>query len=144
MSFATDTGNGRQLAHVQTSDSEDTRPISSPDTEMRADRRHDRLPGMGSGPRESIVDHPRFGEVLEKALRKNGLHQVMAESVRRLVTGKADPAGFVCCNSGCVPCVKDSLRAAEMVLNELPEDQDQQPALQRSLARLWPFTRKQG
>lgn len=108
---------------------------------MRNGGRHDRLPGMPNGPREDIVDHPRFEEVLGRALRKQGLHEVLGESVRRLVTGKADPAGFVCCNSGCVPCVKDYLRAAEMVLNELPAEE---PAQDRSLGRFWPFSRKPG
>ena len=96
---------------------------------------------MANGPREDIVDHPRFEEVLQKALRKQGLHEVLGESVRRLVTGKADPAGFVCCNSGCVPCVKDYLRAAEMVLRELPEEQ---PVRRGALGRLWPFSRRPG
>ena len=93
---------------------------------------------MANGPREDIVDHPRFEEVLAKALRKQGLHEVLGESVRRLVTGKANLAGFVCCNSGCVPCVKDYLRAAEMVLKELPEGAPEQ---RRSFARFWPFAR---
>jgi hypothetical protein len=87
---------------------------------------------MANGPRPGIEQNPRFGEVLEEALRKQGLTPVMGEPVRKLVTGTADPRSFACCNSGCIPCVKDYLRAAEMVLKELPED----PKKRR---RLWPF-----
>jgi len=91
--------------------------------------------GNHNGPRAEIVDDPRFDEVFRKALEKNGLAEVMGEPVRRLVTGTADPRGFVCCDTGCIPCVKDYLRAAETVLRELPAG----PAPRR---RRWPFGRR--
>lgn len=90
-----------------------------------------------AGPRPQIVDHPRFEEVLAAALKKQGLPEVMGESVRKLVTGTADPRSFVCCDTGCVPCVKDYLRAAEQVLKALPDDGE---APRRR--RLWPFGRR--
>jgi hypothetical protein len=94
---------------------------------------------MTNGPRENIVDHPHFDEVLKKAMQKNNLHETLSDSVRRLVSGQADPKQYVCCDSGCVPCVKDYLRAAEAVLRELPVG----PPTQRSLlSRLWPFSHK--
>lgn len=89
----------------------------------------------GNGPRADIVEDPRFEEVFRGALEKNGLPEVMGEPVRRLVTGTADPRGFVCCDSGCIPCVKDYLRAAEAVLKQLP-------AAPPPKRRLWPFGRR--
>ena len=69
------------------------------------------------------TDHkndPRFPELLAEALEKNGLYpQLHAEMVEKLVTGEADPRQYVCCNSGCIPCSKDYLRAAEMMLKKL-------------------------
>lgn len=66
------------------------------------------------------ADDPRLPELLEKALAKNGLHpQLHTDMVRKLVLGQADPRQYVCCNSGCVPCSKDYLRAAEQVLGKL-------------------------
>ncbi len=90
---------------------------------------------MTNGPRENIIHHPRFERVFQKALRKQGLPEMLGDSVRRLVQGTADPRSFVCCNSGCVPCVKDYLRAAEEVLKELPEEAPPR-------RRFWPFGRK--
>jgi len=90
---------------------------------------------MENGPRAGIVKHPRYEEVLERALKKQGLPVVMGEPVRQLVTGTADPRSFSCCNSGCIPCVKDYLRAAEIVLTELPEDE-------KPKRRFWPFSRR--
>ena len=66
------------------------------------------------------LDDPRFPALLEEALAKNGLHPSMhGEMVSKLVAGEADPRQYVCCNSGCVPCSKDYLRAAEMLLKKL-------------------------
>jgi predicted RNA-binding Zn ribbon-like protein len=90
---------------------------------------------MPTGPRLDIVEHPRFEQVLADALQKQGLHPAMAESVRKLVTGTADPRTFVCCDSGCTPCVKDYLRAAENVLKKLSDDAPKK-------RRLWPFGRR--
>jgi len=102
---------------------------------------HVRLRFMTNGPRENIIHHPHFDEVLKKAMQKNNLHVTLADSVQRLVCGQADPKNYVCCDSGCVPCVKDYLRAAETVLKELPEEPPTRSGL---LSRIWPFSRKRG
>ncbi|GJM20890.1 MAG: hypothetical protein DHS20C15_08050 [Planctomycetota bacterium] len=68
-------------------------------------------------PPASPTQHPQFDEILEKALSKHALDaRLHGDTIRRLVSGDADPRSFVCCNSGCVPCSKDFLRAAEEVL----------------------------
>lgn len=68
-------------------------------------------------PPVSPTQHPQFPEILEKALSKHALDaRIHGDTIRRLVSGEADPRSFVCCNSGCMPCSKDFLRAAEEVL----------------------------
>lgn len=74
---------------------------------------------MPTGPSPDHVNDPRFEVILANALAKNGLDAYLGDRVRMLVTGKADPRAFQCCNSGCTPCVKDYLRAAETVLQSL-------------------------
>ncbi len=82
---------------------------------------------MSPGPSPSLAEHPRFPSVLAAALARNGLDAYLADPVRKLVTGSADPRSFQCCGSGCSPCVKDYLRAAEMVLQSLgPALEDRQ------------------
>lgn len=71
-------------------------------------------------PPSSPTDHPQYAQILEKALARHALHPDMhGETIRRLVAGETDPRAFVCCNSGCVPCSKDYLRAAEEVLTKV-------------------------
>jgi len=91
---------------------------------------------MAGGPHPEILQHPRFEEVFARALAKQGLPHQMGEIVKRLVSGQSDPRSFQCCNTGCMPCVKDYLRAAEQILRELPRDQ---PPKRRWR---WPFTRR--
>ena len=86
---------------------------------------------MPTGPSPEIAKHPRFEEVLKKACRKQGLDDYLTDPVRKLVTGTADPTSFQCCNSGCTPCVKDYLRAAESVLTSLG------PTLEGRRRRRW-------
>lgn len=74
---------------------------------------------MAPGPSPSILEDARFEDVFRKALADHGLSEGFAEPVRRLVTGTADPRTFVCCDSGCTPCAKDYLGAAEAVLKKL-------------------------
>jgi len=71
---------------------------------------------MPLGPSADHVKDPRYDDALAKALTKHGLGPQLGQPVHKLVTGTADPRQFVCCNSGCIPCVKDYLRAAEQVL----------------------------
>lgn len=70
-------------------------------------------------PSPSLADDPRFPAAFAQALRKHGLDDFLGEPVRQLVTGQLDPRSLACCNSGCHPCVKDYLGAAELVLKTL-------------------------
>ena len=72
-----------------------------------------------TAPRAHLVQDPRFREVLARALKRHGMEDWFAESVIRLVTGETDPRSVQCCNSGCHPCAKDYLGAAEDVLKGL-------------------------
>lgn len=72
-----------------------------------------------AGPHPTIVEHPRFQATFQEALARHGLADYMGEPVKRLLTGEADPRTFQCCDTGCRPCMKDYLRAAEMVLTRL-------------------------
>jgi hypothetical protein len=76
---------------------------------------------MASGPSPALLEDPRFAAVVTKAARRQGLSATYEESVVKLVTGTADPRSFPCCDSGCSPCSKDFLRAAEEVLKTLAE-----------------------
>ena len=68
-------------------------------------------------PPASPTQHPQFEQILNKAMSKHALEpRIHGDTIRRLVSGEADPRSFVCCNSGCMPCSKDFLRAAEEVL----------------------------
>ena len=87
---------------------------------------------MNAGPSPDLAEDPRFEEVFAAALKQHGLPAYLAEPVRRLVLGAADPRSFVCCSSGCTPCVKDYMSAAEVVLASLAK-----PARQRK--RRWLF-----
>lgn len=94
----------------------------------RRARSPDRLPAMTAGPSPQITEDPRFPEVFGEALKKQNLPPELGEPVRRLVAGEADPRTFLCCDSGCHPCVKDYLRAAEHVLKRLARPVDAAPA----------------
>jgi len=76
---------------------------------------------MASGPSPALLEDPRFDGAITTAARRQGLAPEFEESVRQLVGGSADPRSFGCCNSGCRPCSKDFLRAAEEVLKTLAE-----------------------
>ncbi len=76
---------------------------------------------MPPGPSPLILEDPRFEQVFGAALRKHGLPDYLADPVRKLVSGEADPRSYQCCGSGCTPCMKDYLGAAEMVLRTLSE-----------------------
>lgn len=71
---------------------------------------------MPVGPSPAHAEDPRLEQVLEDACKKVGLHPTFRQPVRKLVVGEADPRSFQCCNSGCMPCVKDYLKAAEKAL----------------------------
>ena len=74
---------------------------------------------MPAGPSIELAKDPRFEQVFEDALRRHGLPDYLADPVRKLVLGQVDPHAFVCCGSGCTPCVKDYLGAAESILTKL-------------------------
>ena len=93
---------------------------------------------MPTGPCPELLDDPRFDEVLAGALASHGLVRQFGEPVRQLVSGAADPRTFVCCNTGCTPCQKDYLGAAEKVLVELCK-----PAGD-GRGRWWAFWRRPG
>lgn len=71
---------------------------------------------MPTGPDADHEHDPRLPALMEAGLRKQGIPPELKESVRRLVLGLASPLEFPCCNTGCMPCNKDYLRAAEYVL----------------------------
>jgi hypothetical protein len=70
-------------------------------------------------PRAHLVTDPRFRGVLNSAMKKYHLEEYFEHSVVKLVTGETDPRTLVCCSTGCRPCAKDYLGAAETVLREL-------------------------
>ena len=72
-----------------------------------------------TAPRAHLAKDPRFRSLLAKALARHGMEDWFAEPVERLVTGETDPRSVQCCNSGCHPCAKDYLGAAEDVLKGL-------------------------
>lgn len=78
---------------------------------------------MACGPSPEHAAHPQFQAVFEQAVRKHGVPHYMTDPVRRLVLGEADPRSFQCCNSGCMPCVRDYLGAAETILVKLSDGQ---------------------
>ena len=70
-------------------------------------------------PRAHLVADPRFRPVLHAAMKKYNLEDYFENAVVKLVTGETDPRTLVCCNTGCRPCAKHYLGAAETVLREL-------------------------
>jgi hypothetical protein len=70
-------------------------------------------------PRAHLLDDPGLRDALDRAMRKYGLEDWFEHAVLQLVTGETDPRTLQCCDSGCHPCAKDYLGAAEMVLNSL-------------------------
>lgn len=54
--------------------------------------------------------------LLAAALAKQAIPPQLGDPVRRLILGEISPLEFPCCNTGCMPCNKDYLRAAEQVL----------------------------
>jgi hypothetical protein len=80
-------------------------------------------------PRAHLLQHPRFKECLARALEKHGLEDYFGYAVIKIVTGETDPRSVICCNSGCHPCAKDYLGAAEATIK----------GLQEKKRRFWPF-----
>jgi hypothetical protein len=72
-----------------------------------------------SAPRAHLAEDPRLREVMEKSMRKFGLEDWFEDAVLKLVTGETDPRTMQCCDSGCHPCAKDYLGAAELVVKTL-------------------------
>jgi hypothetical protein len=72
-------------------------------------------------PRAHLAADPRLPEVLAKAMRKHGLEDYFEHAVIKLVTGETDPRTMQCCDSGCHPCAKDYLGAAEQVVKSLTQ-----------------------
>jgi hypothetical protein len=72
-----------------------------------------------AGPRAHLLQDPRLKEAVARALRKFGMEDYFGSAVVKLVTGETDPRTVMCCNTGCHPCAKDYLGAAEFVLKEL-------------------------
>ncbi len=70
-------------------------------------------------PRAHLVQDPRFKECLARSLKKHGLEDYFSYAVIKLVTGETDPRNVTCCNSGCHPCAKDYLGAAQDTLDGL-------------------------
>ena len=80
------------------------------------------------GPRAHLLQDPRLKDALARALRKFGMEDYFGSAVVKLVTGETDPRTVMCCNTGCHPCAKDYLGAAEDTLKGLQERK-----------RWWPF-----
>jgi hypothetical protein len=76
-------------------------------------------PARPSPPRAHLTADPRFRGVLQGAMKKYHLEEYFEHSVVKLVTGETDPRTLICCNTGCRPCAKDYLGAAETVLRQL-------------------------
>jgi len=72
-------------------------------------------------PRAHLLQHPRFQEVLARSMRKHGLEDYFSFAVVKIVTGETDPRTVICCNTGCHPCAKDYLGAAEDTIKGLEE-----------------------
>ncbi|MHC5211616.1 MAG: hypothetical protein ACYTG2_12925 [Planctomycetota bacterium] len=72
-----------------------------------------------TAPRAHLLEDPRLPALLKKALAKHGMEDYFEHAVLQLVTGETDPRGVICCNTGCHPCAKDYLGAAEYVLTGL-------------------------
>src|SRR5258705_2856935 len=58
-------------------------------------------------PRAHLLQHPRFKEVLARAMRKHGLEDYFSFAAVKIVTGETDPRTVICCNTCCHPCAKD-------------------------------------
>jgi hypothetical protein len=69
-----------------------------------------------TAPRAHLLADPRLPALLEKALAKHGMEDYFDHAVLQLVTGETDQRSLICCNTGCHPCAKDYLGAAEFVL----------------------------
>ncbi|MGQ0552246.1 MAG: hypothetical protein ACT4PU_03410 [Planctomycetota bacterium] len=78
-------------------------------------------PAKPTAPRAHLLQDPRLPAALARALRKHGMEDWFDHAVLKLVSGETDPRSMHCCNSGCHPCAKDYLGAAEMVLKELSQ-----------------------
>jgi hypothetical protein len=76
-------------------------------------------PAKTPPPRAHLAADPRFRKVLAGAMKKYKLEDYFEHAVVKLVTGETDPRTLVCCNTGCRPCAKDYLGAADTVLREL-------------------------
>ncbi len=76
-------------------------------------------PAKSPPPRAHLTADPRFRSVLQGAMKKYNLEDYFGQAVVKLVTGETDPRTLVCCNTGCRPCARDYLGAAETVLREL-------------------------
>lgn len=70
-------------------------------------------------PRADLLKHPEFQAVLARAMKKHGLEEYFSYTVIKLVTGETDPRSVICCNTGCHPCAKDYLGAAEDTIKGL-------------------------
>ena len=90
---------------------------------------------MATGPSPQLLEDPRVDGAIATAARRQGLTSEFEESIRQLVGGSADPHQFGCCNSGCRPCSKDFLRAAEEVLKVLDAPPAKPAWWQRLLGR---------
>ena len=70
-------------------------------------------------PNAHLLQHPKFRESLARALRKHGMEDYFGHAVAKIVSGETDPNTVMCCNSGCHPCAKDYLGAAEETVKGL-------------------------
>jgi hypothetical protein len=70
-------------------------------------------------PRAHLLQDPRLPGLLATALQKHGMDEFLGDAVVALVTGATDPRTMICCDTGCHPCAKDYLGAAEYVLKGL-------------------------
>jgi hypothetical protein len=76
---------------------------------------------MPIGPDPAHADDPRLPQLLAAALRSQAIPPELSDPVMKLITGNASPLEFRCCDSGCMPCNKDYMRAAEKVLVKLAD-----------------------
>ena len=79
------------------------------------------MPAKTAPPRAHLLQHPKFRESLARAMRKHGLEDYFSFAVVKIVTGETDPRTVICCNSGCHPCAKDYLGAAEDTIKGLKD-----------------------
>jgi hypothetical protein len=70
-------------------------------------------------PDAALLSDPRLPKVLRGAMRKHSIPGYLDDQIRNLVAGKTDPRTYLCCHTGCDPCVQQILGCAATVLGKL-------------------------